>query len=58
MDLQDAIEQYADMVMLGSEAVKRLVEQKPNCSRREELNELIAAIVVAAERLRSACGAA
>lgn len=52
MDLQDAIEQYADMLALGTQAMRRLAKQELDGERLSRLLELTDEIVERAERLK------
>ena len=53
MNLQDAVAQYADMITLGSEALKRLAEQQRDFGETHEVHATIDKIVHLAEQLRA-----
>lgn len=52
MDLEDAVEQYAVMVLLGSQALQRLIDNDANRQIRQEVTDLISGIINHAERLK------
>ena len=53
MDLQDATEQYADMLKLGSQALQRLAERELDQPQLAELSGLLGDIVERTDRLKT-----